>query len=119
MPVENKITVGNKKVWWEKYNWAIVPSDKIHLEVNGKTKFIGSAPEPSMLAILPMYFQQSVTAFLTEKELKTLLDDNTDEVEFEVNKVFKIKVRKLKYISIIRDSKPKIDEQDNNEEKKI
>jgi hypothetical protein len=113
------MAMGNKNTWWKKYNWELSPSSKINLEVDGHTKFIGSTPEPSVLAILPLYFQQSVTAFLTEKELKSLLDDMSEEVEFEVNKVFKIKVRKLKYVSIIRDSKPKTNEQDNGEEKHI
>lgn len=108
-----------KKAWWERHNWSINPSNKVNLEVDGNTKFIGSAPEPSMIAILPLYFQQSVTAFLTEDQLKALLNDNAEEVEFEINKVFKVRIRKIKYINIVRDNKLKVNEQDNGEEKKI
>jgi hypothetical protein len=111
--------MSDKKTWWKEYNWELSPSSKINLEVDGHTKFIGSPPEPSVLAILPLYFQQSVTAFLNEEELKSLLDNKTEEVEFEINKVFKIKIRKLKYINIIRDTKPKPTEQDNGEGKHI
>jgi hypothetical protein len=111
--------VGNKKTWWDKYNWEILPSSKINLEVDGHTKFIGSPPESSVLSILPLYFQQSVTAFLTEEQLRALLDDKSEEVEYEINKVFKIRIRKMKYINIQRDNKVKKIEQDNDEEKLI
>jgi hypothetical protein len=109
----------SEKSWWAKYVWPISPKEKINLEVDGKTRFIGAPREPSILAVLPRDFQQVVTAFVTEEELKALLDGNKEELDCEINKVFKIKIRKLKYVNLIRGENNGGKGQDNDGEKTI
>jgi len=90
------------KNWWAKHNWLMKPSDKINLEINGKTKFIGSPKYDSILAVLPTDYEKKITAFVTTEDLRKLIDGEVEEVECEINQFTKLVLHRTEYVRILR-----------------